>query len=95
MVSLLPANARAPGGSGWHWRLASALPTLALLAALLAIASLTLPSGPAWGKDSPPPRQSGLFVRLTLPVTGQTFERTRRIVRRAIEKRRKKTRGWC
>ena len=86
MVSLLPANARAPGGSGWHWRLASALPTLALLAALLAIASLTLPSGPAWGKDSPPPRQSGLFVRLTLPVTGQTFERTRRIVRRAIEK---------
>jgi membrane-bound ClpP family serine protease len=60
-----------------------------LSAALLVLASLVLPQAPARAKDPPPPRQTGLFLRLTLPVTGQTFERTRRIVRRAIEKARK------
>ena len=35
------------------------------------------------------PRQVGRFVRITLPITGQTFERTRRIVRRAMDQAKK------
>lgn len=35
------------------------------------------------------PRQIGRFIRIALPITGQTFERTRRVVRRAMEKAQK------
>ena len=46
--------------------------------------------GFAFAKDEPkPPAQIGRFIRVTLPITGQTFERTRRIVRRAMEKAKK------
>ncbi len=46
--------------------------------------------GFAFAKEEPkPPPQIGRFIRITLPNTGQTFERTRRIVRRAMEKAKK------
>jgi membrane-bound ClpP family serine protease len=61
---------------------------LLLLAVLLAIWPMMLHGSRALGKDSRP-RQTGRFVRLTLPITGQTFDRTRRIVRRAIDKAKK------
>ena len=35
------------------------------------------------------PAQVGRFVRITLPINGQTFERTRRIVRRAMDQAKK------
>ena len=65
-----------------------------VLVALLAwVAARAAPPLAKIRRSEPP--QSGRFVRLTLPVTGQTFERTRRIVRRVIEGPRRKMAGWC
>ncbi len=45
------------------------------------------PSGFAAAKDAPKtPLQVGRFIRIQLPITGQTFERTRRTVRRAMDR---------
>ena len=61
-----------------------------VLAALLVVPWVMLRGSLALGKDSSQhPRQTGRFIRLTLPITGQTFDRTRRIVRRAIDKAKK------
>lgn len=44
----------------------------------------------ASAKDAPKtPQQVGRFIRVQLPITGQTFERTRRIVRRAMDRAKK------
>ncbi len=44
------------------------------------------PAGPAAEKnESKPPPQIGRFIPVTLPITGQTFDRTRRAVGRAVE----------
>ena len=46
--------------------------------------------GFAFAKEEPKtPAQVGRFVRITLPIDGQTFERTRRIVRRAMDQAKK------
>jgi membrane-bound serine protease (ClpP class) len=62
-----------------------------ILAALLALATIWwAPTASTFAKDEPKPAaQVGRFVRITLPINGQTFERTRRIVRRAMEKAKK------
>lgn len=56
-----------------------------LLATLLATAM-----GIAAAKDVPKDaKQTGRFIHITLPITGQSFERTRRIVRRAMDRAKK------
>lgn len=60
--------------------------TLVVLFALLCVAA----DGIALAKNEPkPPAQIGRCIRVTLPVNSQTFERTRRSVRRAMEQARK------
>ena len=59
------------------------------LAVLCALCGTTA-CGFALAKDEPPgPRQTGRFIHLTLPITGQTYERARRIVRRAMDQAKK------
>jgi membrane-bound ClpP family serine protease len=58
--------------------------------ALLAILCFGTPSSPVFAKDAEKsPAQIGRFVHIPLPITGQTFDRTRRIVRRAIDRAQK------
>jgi membrane-bound serine protease (ClpP class) len=60
--------------------------TLAALLTLLCAASCVV----AFAKDEPRmPPQVGRFIRITLPITGQTLERTRRIVGRALQQAKK------
>ena len=70
-------------------RRASTSPVWAAVAAtiLTVLATFALPS-PSFAKEQPQksPPQIGRFVHVMLPITGQTFERTRRIVGRAKEK---------
>jgi len=61
---------------------------------LLFLAAILLPvvatCGSAAAKDTAKaPPQIGRFIRIPLPITGQTFERTRRTVRRAMEQAKK------
>jgi len=59
-----------------RWWISTVVVLLTMLGGLAATAS-----------EAPePPKQIGRFVHITLPITGQTFERTRRIIRRAMEK---------
>jgi membrane-bound serine protease (ClpP class) len=59
---------------------------LALFVLLLCAAACRI----ALAKDEPkPPSQIGRFVRITLPINGRTYEQTRRIVGRAMEKAKK------
>jgi len=57
---------------------------------MFAAVLVAAPGRLAFGKDaSQGPRPVGRFVRVTLPVTGQVFDQTRRIVRRAMDKAQK------
>ena len=55
---------------------------------LVLLAMLCAPPASSFAKNQlqKPPPQIGRFIHVTLPITGQTFERTRRVVRRALEK---------
>jgi len=58
----------------------------AMTCALLLAAFCAIPA-PAFAKEKPKaPEQIGRFIHIGLPITGTTFEGTRRMVRRAIDK---------
>jgi len=58
---------------------------LMLLAMLFALSGTT-----AFGEgESNVPRPFGRFIRVALPITGQTFEKTRRVVRQAMDNAKK------
>ena len=61
-----------------------------VLAAMLGLYGGTAACRFALAKEEPPgAKQTGRFIHLTLPITGQTYERARRIARRAMDQAKK------
>jgi hypothetical protein len=61
-----------------------------LLFSGLLLGAVFLAAAGSFAKDeTQSPKQIGRFVRVVLPITGQTFEQTRRIVLRAMERAKK------
>ena len=60
------------------------------MACLLLLAAFCLIPTAAFAKaEAEAPAQIGRFIHVALPITGQTFERTRRMVRRAMQRAKK------
>lgn len=65
----------------------------AVVCILLLAAFCATPTAAFAEKNARAPAQIGRFIHIALPITGQTFDRTRRAVRRAMEKAKKDNAG--